>query len=211
MSGRTNRSREVRALVAAARGGDREAFNGLVERFEVPVCAMVHTLVSDWHLAQDVAQDAFLIAHQRIASIRDPGSFPTWLFRIAHRHAINCLRDRDRRSRLLREAALHRHSVREIREGCAVFDPGEVERGEHRDAVREAMSGLKAEWAAAISLRYYGGLTCREIGEALGIDERNVRVRLHRGRQAMRKRLVKAVSGRGVGKDEVRGRRTQSG
>jgi len=207
----TGMSRETRAMVASARDGDREAFNGLVERYEKGVCAMVYALTADWHMSQDIAQDAFLIALRRVSSIRDPGSFPTWLFRIAHRHAINCMRERDRRSRVLHEAAVNRHSAREIREGCAVFDPGQVERGEHRDAVREALRALKADWAAAISLRYYEGLTCREIGEVLGIDVRNVRVRLHRGRKALRKRLVKAVSGRGVGKNEVRGRRTPSG
>ncbi len=80
-------------MVAAARGGDRTAFNGLVDRFEIPVCSMVYSLVGDWHLAQDISQDAFLIAHRRVSTVRDPGSFPTWLFRIAHRHAINCMRE----------------------------------------------------------------------------------------------------------------------
>ena len=76
-------------------------------------------------------------------------------------------------------------------------------------AVREALTALKGEWATALVLRYYEGLSCREIGETLEIDERNVRVRLHRGREAMRRQLVKSM--RGVDEHEVRGRRTSSG
>ena len=204
-------SREMCAMVAAARGGDADAFEGLVNRYRKPVCSLVYALTDDYHMAQDVAQDAFLVAHRRVCTIRDPGSFPTWLFRIAHRHAVNRLRDRERRFRLLGRAVRSRYSSREIRESCAIFEPGQVGKGQHEEAVREALATLKTEWATPLALRYYEGHSCREIGEILGIDERNVRVRLHRGREAMRRQLVNMASGRGVDEDEVRGRRTSSG
>jgi RNA polymerase sigma-70 factor (ECF subfamily) len=198
-------SPETRDQVVAARDGDLTAFEELVVRYRKPLCAFVSTVVDHYHDAQDIAQEAFLTAHRQLPSLRDAATFPTWLFRIAYRQSVNAVRHRDRRRSMVDRIGEARFSGREIREGTASFEAVGPEAEEERAHVREALASMKGEWASALVLRYYEGLTCREIGEVLGIAVENVRIRLHRGREALRHKL--RFMAEGVESHEVRGGR----
>ncbi len=82
-------TRREQALIVAAQGGDLDAFDRIVDRFRKPICAYVATIVKDYHRAQDVAQEAFVIAHRQLGSLRKPSSFASWLFRIARHAAVD--------------------------------------------------------------------------------------------------------------------------
>jgi RNA polymerase sigma-70 factor, ECF subfamily len=189
VNGRKRMLPETRAHVEAARGGDPEAFGELVNRYRGPICGFVYSIVEDYHLAQDISQDVFFLALRRIEALRDPESFPTWLFRIAYRHSLNLIRERERQAKLLKQAGSERFGAREVREGSASFDPQWVERAGERERVENALATIKEEWTAVLVPRYFEGLTCKEIAQALEIGEENVRVRLHRGRLELRRRL----------------------
>jgi RNA polymerase sigma-70 factor (ECF subfamily) len=203
-------SAETRERITAARNGDLAAFGMLVERYRKPLCAFVYTIVGDYHLSQDVAQDAFLSAHGRMRALRDSASFPSWLFRIAYRHAVDLVRERQRQHRLVDCAADGQFSGREIRDGDGSTLPPDPLQTEERRRIQAALDMLRSDWSGPLVLRYYEGLTCREIGRVLGIGEEAVRVRLHRGRRALRRKLralgLAKEPDEGV-EDEVRGRR----
>ena len=59
-------------LARRARDGDMDAFAMLVERFKRPLCAAMHPILRDWHLAQDVAQEAFLAIHSQLRDLDQP-------------------------------------------------------------------------------------------------------------------------------------------
>lgn len=79
-------------LVHRTLEGEREAFGQLVERYERGVCAVIVQIIGDTHQAQDLAQEAFLKAYQKLAGLRRPSAFGPWLYRIARRLALNWLR-----------------------------------------------------------------------------------------------------------------------
>ncbi|MGD9856683.1 MAG: RNA polymerase sigma factor [Planctomycetaceae bacterium] len=81
-------------LVEAAMAGDRDAFAVLVERYQRLVIAGAAGILGDRHAAQDVAQEAFVAAYQKLATLRNPAAFGAWVLRIARREASRATRRR---------------------------------------------------------------------------------------------------------------------
>jgi RNA polymerase sigma-70 factor (ECF subfamily) len=75
-------------LVAAAQSGDRHAFAELVRRYERTVLATAWSVLRDYHCAQDVAQESFVIAFRKLESLRSAKTFGTWLLAISQREAV---------------------------------------------------------------------------------------------------------------------------
>ena len=79
----------VSALVQAAQRGDKAAFGELFERFERHVFSVAMRRLGDFNEAQELTQDVFVQAIQKIKQLRDPACFGGWLRSITHRMAIN--------------------------------------------------------------------------------------------------------------------------
>src|SRR3954469_4193755 len=73
------------ALVIAAQAGDLDAFGQVVERFQRMAYAVAHSMLGDAHLAEDVAQEAFIEAFICLPKLREPAAFPGWFRRIVHK------------------------------------------------------------------------------------------------------------------------------
>ena len=83
------RNASVTQLVLAAQAGRREAFGELFERFEGHVFSIAMRRLRDYNEAQELCQDVFVQALQKIGQLREPECFISWLRAIAHRMAIN--------------------------------------------------------------------------------------------------------------------------
>lgn len=83
------RERTVVDLVLAAQDGDRDAFGELFERYRVQIVALARRRVSDADEAEELAQDVFIKAMEKLSQLRVPEAFGGWLRRIVHRMAIN--------------------------------------------------------------------------------------------------------------------------
>ena len=81
-------------LVNAAREGDRTAYEELVRRYSQVVLSTAWHLLGDYHAAEDVAQEAFLAAHQKLDTLRNRSLFGPWVIKITQRLAR---RSNDRR------------------------------------------------------------------------------------------------------------------
>jgi len=81
-------------LVKAAQAGETSAFTELVRRYERAVIITAQAVLGDFHSAQDAAQEAFVIAYQRLKQLRDAASFGPWLLQIARRRALRWQRRR---------------------------------------------------------------------------------------------------------------------
>ena len=75
------------ALVKSTLAGDRASYAELVRRYERSVQSAAWVVVRDVHLAQDVAQDAFLMAYRGLGSLANPDAFGPWVLTIARRRA----------------------------------------------------------------------------------------------------------------------------
>jgi RNA polymerase sigma-70 factor (ECF subfamily) len=172
------------ALVAEARAGDREAFCELVRRYQDHAYGLAVALVSDFDLAQDVVQEAFVCAYCDLAKLRDLERFAGWLRGIVRNTARRALRDREH-DRLLVERLAHLGVEAE-----PVRSPAEpAETIERREVVQRALQGLPRRNREAVTLYYVDGLSYADIAGFLGVTRTTVKGRLQRGRQQLREEL----------------------
>src|SRR5215216_6046907 len=80
------------ALIQAAQSGDLDAFGQVVERFQRMAYAVAYTMLGDTHLAEDVAQEAFIEAFICLPKLREPAAFPGWFRRIVFKRGDRLVR-----------------------------------------------------------------------------------------------------------------------
>lgn len=188
----------IDALVKRAREGDLTAFNALVLRFQDGLYSLALRMLNDSAAAEDVAQDAFLRAWQRIDSFRG-GSFRAWLYTIAANRARDELRRRARRPVLSLDQRDDDPERGSLDLDPADPDPGPAaaaEQGDLRVRLEALLRSLPDDWREVVVLSDVHGLDYAEIAAVTGVAVGTVKSRLSRARARLR--------------DEIRGSRELS-
>jgi RNA polymerase sigma-70 factor (ECF subfamily) len=171
------------AIVARVLVGDRQAFGTLVERYQDRIVAYVRYMGFGEAEAHDLAQDTFVRAFRHLRRCGEPDRFAGWLFRIA---SNLCRTAGARRARRPTEPLeLHRDILR-------TDAPGPDEQAEEnwtRRRVRVALDALAPDQREALVLMYLQGYSVREIEELTGASASAVKMRLKRGREALKAHL----------------------
>ena len=181
--------RTDRELVILARQGHTEAFGCLIDRYQTMAGRIALRLVAAQDIAQDLVQEAMLQAYLSLEDLKNEDSFRSWLYGIVLNVCKSYLRQEKRRSRF--------HEVLDDDQpeslwssSSAAVDPQEaaIERELHR-LVLSAIEELPAAYQEAARLHYYESLTLHEIAAITGASAGAVKVRLHRARNHLRKKL----------------------
>lgn len=165
---------DERALVRAARAGDRAAFGVLYERYAPMVHGILLSRVAP-ELIDDLLQDVFLKAMTQLRSLRQDDHFGGWIAAIARNRATD--------------------SYRRNRETAAPEVLAAVSTNERSSAQAEARAVLAAlqslpdAYRETLTLRLVEGMTGPEIAARTGLTHDSVRVNLHRGMKQLRERL----------------------
>ena len=162
-------------MVAMVRAGGAEAFGCVVEEYEQPILRYLYRLTGNIVAAQDLTQDTFIQAYKGIAKTKPELNLKAWLYKIATNNARQLMR----RGRLFRFIPFDDH--RETKE-LAVEDQTE-QVGENL-AIRDALRKVPLEQRECLVLHFVEGFRYKEIGQALGISEDAVRMRIARGKQS---------------------------
>jgi RNA polymerase sigma-70 factor (ECF subfamily) len=173
-----------RDLVCAARRGDREAFGGLVRRYQGRLFPLALMMVRDPAGAEEVTQDAFVRAYRHLDRYDEQRPFYPWLAAIAVRLAQNRLRA---------------HGRARLREGTRLEDatePGapptalrDLIADERRRRVWEAVAALPSGERTAVALYYRDGMAVGAIARALGVTAGTIKTLLFRARRRLRERV----------------------
>ena len=166
--------------------GDDTAFAELVEKYQKQVHALVWRKIGDFHIAEEITQDTFLKAYQRLATLKKPQRFASWLYVIATNRCSTWLRKK--------------HLRRQLLEGMDSAQPEKVTYSEHvvveneqitmetqRDVVKKLLAKLEESERTVMTLHYFGEMSCTEIGAFLGVSANTVKSRLHRAQQRLQK------------------------
>jgi RNA polymerase sigma-70 factor (ECF subfamily) len=172
-----------REAVARARDGDPAAFEELIRLHSPRIYRMLVRMLGSSADAEEVAQEAFLKAWRGLARFRGDAQFSTWLFRIAVNEANRRLARDARRPTLPIEDVMAK--VPDLAEGPAAL----AESAELDAYIERCVAELPGQYRAAVVLRDVEGLTNEEAADALGLNLRNFKSRLHRGRMVIRRRL----------------------
>jgi RNA polymerase sigma-70 factor, ECF subfamily len=157
-------------------------FEVLAKQHEAMLLAYILSLVSDHKLAEDVAQQSFLIAYRKIDSLKDPEAFPAWLRGIARLEVLAALRRRDR------EFPVEPVVIQQLDEAYRRFEEERpAETWEERfHLVEECFERLPEALQTVCRLHYFEGQKAWQIAEGLAVNLTAVLKRLERARHALR-------------------------
>jgi RNA polymerase sigma-70 factor (ECF subfamily) len=159
-----------RKLVDACRGGDADAYAGLVERYSRSVFAVCLGTLGNVHDAEDISQETFIKGLARVGQLRDGGQFGPWIMKIARNLCLDHARRRKRGAEIVALSGRDRRGFGE----------------EHAD-LREAIARLPEKYRLPLMLYYFDGRSSENVAGALGISTDGVLTRLSRARKELRR------------------------
>jgi RNA polymerase sigma-70 factor, ECF subfamily len=181
------------ALVTAAKAGDYDAFEQLVNRYEHKIYRLGLNITGNAEDAEDVLQEAFLKAFENLPKFREDSRFYTWIVRIAVNQALMKLRKR-RSDRLVSIDEPIEEDGEIIPRDFADWKPNPEQllgRTETREAMEKAIQNLPTSFRTVFMLRDVDGLSTEETAEVLGLTVSAVKARLFRARLRLREELSK--------------------
>lgn len=180
----------INQKIKQVKKGDQEAFEDVVAFYQHKVYQICYRMLGNVHEAEDIAQEAFIRAFINIDSYDEQRKFSTWLYRIATNLAIDRLRKKKPDYYLDAEV--------KGTEGLTMYSQlaaeqalpeEEVESLELQSYIQKEIMALPPKYRSVIALRYLDEMPLSEISEILDIPIGTVKTRIHRGREALRKRL----------------------
>ena len=178
--------------------GDTALYELLMRRHNQRLYRVARSILRDDAEAEDVMQDAYVRAYQNLASFEGRAKFVTWLTRIAVHEALT------RSRRRLRFQAF---DPADESNGEIMQSPPSTARSPEQQAydrelaavLEKAVLSLSEEHRLVFVLRDVEGMTTEETAHCLNLTEENVKVRLHRARAGLRKRLYRLVGATAAG------------
>jgi RNA polymerase sigma-70 factor (ECF subfamily) len=178
-----DRTAQDQRVVRSVLRGDRNAFGTLVARYQRLVASVAWRYGIREEEIEDVVSEAFIKAYRNLHRYRPDHPFSTWLYRLAANHVV----DHRRRRRPERNRV-------ELPEQVDDPAPGPAERAEAREravCVRAGLDALQPRYREVMFLVYVEGFSVKETARTLGLPQGTIKSRLLRGREALRKLLVR--------------------
>ena len=186
-------------LIHAVLSGDDSAFDILVEKHQKGVHALAWRKIGDFHYAEEITQDTFLRAYQKLSTLRNPSQFLRWLYVIANRLCLNWLRKQKPAKQMQSLEDTPMEEVMKSVYGRYVLEQRETEATEHRfEIVKKLLEKLPERERTVMVLHYLGEMTMKEIGKFLGVSVETIKTRLYRARKRLQEEeelLVQEVLG----------------
>jgi RNA polymerase sigma-70 factor (ECF subfamily) len=173
-------------IIERTLGGEPEAFNLLVRRWERQIYGLSLRMLGRDEEAKDATQETFLSAYRNLSKFRGEAKFSSWIYRIALNICNTKLR-----SRAKGVISLEEQWEATGFELAAETDDlsGNIQQEQITRHVRRALQGLPAEMRQVIIMKEYEGLKFAEIADILGIPISTVKTRMYTGLTELRKRL----------------------
>ena len=169
------------ALFEQVRGGNSAAFDTLVERHMRRAFSVAYRLLGQREDAEDLMQDAFMVALQKMDTFESGRKFAPWFYRILVNRGLN-----SRKSRSLR----HTDQIPDAVASNTVSPLRAAEQTELRERLREVLAELPPRQRAVVEFFELEGFSSIEIADILELSDGTVRWHLHQARHALRTALA---------------------
>ena len=177
--------------------GDDEAFSTLVQRYQKSVHALAWRKIGDFHYAEEITQDTFLQAYEKLPTLKNRNQFAGWLYVITNNLCTDWLRKKRPALQSLGDASVK--AIDKLTYERYVLEQREIEATERRhEIVKQLLEKLPESERTVVTLYYLGEMTTKEIGKFLGVSVNTITSRLQRARerlQASDERLINETLG----------------
>ncbi|MDY7010240.1 MAG: sigma-70 family RNA polymerase sigma factor, partial [Planctomycetota bacterium] len=176
---------ELKSLVTRSRAGDVDAYGEIVRRFQDMAYGYAYSILGDFHLAEDAAQEAFIEAYRCLGNLHEPAAFPGWFRRIVFKHC----------DRLMRRKEV---AVVPLDAAASVASPDrqpsqQAEDREMSEKVLAAIRSLPEQQREVTTLFYINGYSQETIAEFLEVPAGTVKSRLAASRNRLKERMLNMV------------------
>ena len=173
-------------LIQRVLQGDQDAFGPLVEKYQKGVHALAWRKIGDFHIAQEIAQDAFFKAYQQLATLKNHNQFAGWLYVIAAHLCADWFRKNPPPEQSLEVTDMS--EVNEVSYSRYVAEEQATEADEaRREVVKKLLQKLPESERTVMTLYYLGEMTIKAISEFLGVSPNTIKSRLSRARDRLKK------------------------
>ena len=173
------------AIIRRVLAGDETAFAELVNKYQKPVHALAWRKIGDFHIAEDITQDAFLKVYQRLHTLKDPSQFSGWIYVITANLCATWLRKKRIETQplegtdttMIQEDPYSRHVTEERRRTAVEAQ---------REVVKKLLAKLQESERTVMTLYYLGEMKVEEISRFLGVSASTIKSRLRRARHRLK-------------------------
>lgn len=163
--------------------GDAAAFGLLVDKYKGSVYALAYTKLGNFHDAQDITQEVFLKAYQKLRTLKQCDRFLSWLYAITSNSCKDFLRSKASRP----DGDYLADQEKEYLDKISMYS---YQGDEIHLTLQEALSELPEIHRQVLTLHYMGGMSCREIAQFLGASPHAIAMRLNRARAKLKKEML---------------------
>ncbi len=173
-------------LIQRTLDGDQTAFTVLVEKYQKGIHALAWRKIGDFHIAQEITQDTFLRAYERLRTLKDPSRFPGWIYVIASHLCTEWHRKKKYPIQSLESTDLA--EIEQMSHSQYITEKRDNEAAEtHREIVKKLLSKLPESERTVMVLHYLGEMTYEAISKMLGVSQNTIKSRLNRARNRLKK------------------------
>jgi RNA polymerase sigma factor (sigma-70 family) len=183
---------DIIQIIDQVKQGQKQAFNALILAFEKDVFSLCMRMLRHREEAEEVAQDSFVRAFQRLKSFKAQSKFSTWLYRITYNNCLNRLKANKKQLLHTEWQEIHQEYSH------AELSMKELKSEERKGFIGLAMNKLTENESALLNLYYQNECSLAEMQEILNTPKDTLKVQLHRAR----KRFEFAMHG--ILKDEIK-------
>ena len=164
--------------------GDHTAFNALVRKYQKDLHAFIWRKIGDFHYAEEIMQDTFLLAYKKLPTLRNPNQFAAWLYAIADRRCIHWTRKKAPVVQSLEAASAD--LVEKYSYARYISKQREAEVSErHNKIVKNLLKRLPKRERKVVTLYYLYEMPIKKISQYLGVPVNTVKSQLQRARKRL--------------------------
>ncbi len=174
-------------LIQKCLDGEPAAFGFLVDKYKSCIYAFAYSKLGNYHDAEDIAQEAFFKAYQKLHALRGYDKFLAWLYAITNNLCKDFLRAKASRPdgefvEEIEEEVLERPSMDAYQAGLTY------------ESLYDALKELPEMYRQVLTLHYLGGMKSREIAEFLGTSKNTIDQRLNRAKSLLKEEMLAMMS-----------------
>ncbi len=177
-------------LISRTLLGDDKAFRFLVDKYWKRIHTLAYRKINDFHYAEEIAQDTFLKAHQKLSTLKDPNKFSGWIHIIAGRLCTDWIRKQNQLlDQKLMLQALQDTGLEDVERASYahyISEQRTAERSEYnRELVAKLLAKLPEDEQTVVTLYYLDEMSTKEIAEFMGVSVNTITSRLQRARKRL--------------------------
>lgn len=172
-------------IIKSVKNGNTADYSIIVDRYKTKAFSLLKRMLKNSMEAEEVLQDCFLKAYRALDSFKGESKFSTWFYKIVYNTALTRLALKKRK------IENEMNSVDDYLLLQSKDDYRESERKDMSGFINSLVEQLPSKYSSVLNLFYLEGMSCEEISEVMEISVPNVKVLLHRSRNALRDIIVK--------------------